>query len=75
MKPRFPYSLVPLSLKTKVHERLNRAKLARLLRAKTRFRKVNENGIRRSARVPRGVNLVAYIRAEMGLGVAARGMA
>ncbi len=68
-------SLVPSSLKTKVYERLSQAKLERLRRAKLRFRKANENGIRRSARVPEGVNLVAYIRAEMGLGVAARGMA
>lgn len=68
-------SVVPLSLKTSAYERLNRAKLERLLRAKKHFRKANENGIRRSARVPQGVNLVAYIRAEMGLGVAARGMA
>jgi glycosyltransferase involved in cell wall biosynthesis len=75
MKPHFPHSIVPLSLKTSVYDRLNRAKLARLVRAKTRFRKANENGISRSASVPEGVNLVAYIRAEMGLGVAARGMA
>jgi glycosyltransferase involved in cell wall biosynthesis len=75
MKLRFPHALVPLSLKTSVYERLNRAKLERLLRAKNSFRKANQNGIHRSARVPQGVNLVAYIRAEMGLGVAARGMA
>lgn len=68
-------SLVPASLKTIVYERLNRTKLERLRRAKNRFRKANKNGIRRSARLPQGVNLVAYIRAEMGLGVAARGMA
>ena len=68
-------SLVPPSLKTIVYERLNRTKLERLRRAKNRYRKANENGIRRPARLPQGVNLVAYIRAEMGLGVAARGMA
>ena len=75
MKLRFPHSVVPLSVKTSVYDRLNRAKLARLLRAKNRFRKANANGINQSPRVPEGVNLVAYIRAEMGLGVAARGMA
>lgn len=65
-------SLVPLSLKTAVYDRLNRAKLQRLLRTKSRFR---ANGARLRANVPAGVNLVAYIRADMGLGVAARGMA
>jgi glycosyltransferase involved in cell wall biosynthesis len=75
MKLRLPHSLVPLSLRTSVYERLSRAKFERLRRAKNSFRKANENGSRRSAGVPQGVNLVAYIRAEMGLGVAARGMA
>ncbi len=65
-------SLVPLSVKTAVHDRLNRAKLERLVRTKNRFR---ANGARQRADVPEGVNLVAYIRADMGLGVAARGMA
>lgn len=65
-------SLVPLSLKTAVHDRLNRAKLERLVRTKTHFR---ANRARQVANVPEGVNLVAYIRADMGLGVAARGMA
>lgn len=65
-------SLVPLSLKTAVYDRLNQAKLERLLRTKHRFRAA---GARRAANVPEGVNLVAYIRADMGLGVAARGMA
>lgn len=65
-------SLVPLSLKTAVHDRLNRAKLERLVRTKTHFR---ANRARQLANVPEGVNLVAYIRADMGLGVAARGMA
>jgi glycosyltransferase involved in cell wall biosynthesis len=65
-------SLVPLAVKTAVHDRLNRAKLERLVRTKTRFR---AQGARRRANVPKGVNLVAYIRADMGLGVAARGMA
>lgn len=65
-------SLVPPSVKTVVYDRVNRAKLDRLLRTKTRFR---ANGLRSQANVPEGVNLVAYIRADMGLGVAARGMA
>jgi glycosyltransferase involved in cell wall biosynthesis len=65
-------SLVPLAVKTAVHDRLNRAKLERLVRTKSRFR---ADGARRRANVPEGVNLVAYIRADMGLGVAARGMA
>jgi glycosyltransferase involved in cell wall biosynthesis len=65
-------SLVPLSLKTAVHDRLNRARLERLLRTKNRFRAA---GARRQVNVPEGVNLVAYIRADMGLGVAARGLA
>jgi glycosyltransferase involved in cell wall biosynthesis len=68
-------SLVPLSVKTTIHDRLNRAKLQRLLRAKSRFRNRQENGLMRKPNVPTGVNLVAYIRAEMGLGAAARGMA
>ena len=68
-------SLVPLSIKTAVHTRLNEAKLKRLLRTKSRFRNCQQNGIRPKANVPTGVNLVAYIRAEMGLGAAARGMA
>lgn len=65
-------SLVPLPVKTAVYDRVNRAKLERLLRTKSRFR---ANGLRPPANVPEGVNLVAYIRADMGLGVAARGMA
>lgn len=65
-------SLVPLPLKTAVYDRLNRAKLERLLRTKSRFR---ANSARRRADVPEGVNLVGYIRADMGLGVAARGLA
>ncbi len=65
-------SLVPLSVKTAVHDRLNRAKLERLVRTKTRFR---ANRTLPHANVEEGVNLVGYIRADMGLGVAARGMA
>lgn len=65
-------SLVPLSLKTAVYDRLNRAKLDRLLRAKERFRAERKT---RATQAPAGVNLVAYIRADMGLGAAARGMA
>lgn len=66
-------SLVPLSIKTTVHSRLNNARLARLLRTKERFRQAHANGVR-SFGAP-GVNLVAYIRAEMALGVVGRGMA
>jgi glycosyltransferase involved in cell wall biosynthesis len=66
-------SLVPLSVRTGVHSRINNARLARLLRTKERFRRARETG-RRPAATP-GVNLVAYIRAEMALGVVARGMA
>lgn len=65
-------SLVPLAVRTAVYDRLNRAKLERLVQTKNRFRAA---GARRRADVPEGVNLVAYIRADMGLGVAARGMA
>lgn len=65
-------SLVPLPVKTAIYDRVNRAKLDRLLRTKNRFR---ANGLRRQANVPEGVNLVGYIRADMGLGVAARGLA
>lgn len=68
-------SLVPISVKTTVYERLNREKLKRLLRTKKRFRAAREKAVRISPRAPAGVNLVAYIRAEMGLGTAARGMA
>ena len=65
-------SLVPLSLKTAVYDRLNRAKLERLIRTKNRFRAEQKT---RAINAPAGVNLVAYIRADMGLGAAARGMA
>ena len=62
-------SLVPLAVKTSVYEHLNNARLAKLLRTKQRFRRAN-----RRPGAP-GVNLVAYIRAEMALGVVGRGMA
>lgn len=65
-------SLVPLSVKAAVHDRLNRAKLERLVRTKTRFR---AGRTLTHANVAEGVNLVGYIRADMGLGVAARGLA
>jgi len=68
-------SLVPLSVKTNVLDRLNRAKLERLLRTKRRFRNRQRNGIRPQRNVPAGINLVAYMRAEIGIGTAARGMA
>jgi glycosyltransferase involved in cell wall biosynthesis len=66
-------SLVPLSFRTAVHERRNEARLQRLLRTKEHFRAALKNGAWTNA--PAGVNLVAYIRADMGLGTAARGMA
>ncbi|HEX6046283.1 MAG TPA: glycosyltransferase [Pyrinomonadaceae bacterium] len=65
-------SLVPVSVKTSVYSRLHNARLARLLRTKQRFRRTPRQH-RQPA--PAGVNLVAYIRAEMALGVVARGMA
>jgi len=68
-------SLVPFSLKTAVYDRLNQAKLDRLLRTKNGFRAARRRGVARSANVPEGINLVGYIRADMGLGTAARGLA
>jgi glycosyltransferase involved in cell wall biosynthesis len=65
-------SLVPVSVKTSVYSRIHNARLARLLRTKQRFRRTPRQH-RQPA--PPGVNLVAYIRAEMALGVVARGMA
>ena len=62
--------LLPLSLKTKIYERLNQARFKKLASAKRRFRSQPT-----PPAIPRGVNLVGYIRAESGLGVAARGMA
>ena len=67
-------SLVPLSLRTAVHQRRNNAKLEGLLRRKQEFRAMLAAGgwpVNAAA----GVNLVGYIRADMGLGTAARGMA
>lgn len=66
---------MPLSLKKAIHDRLNKAKLERLLRTKEHFRNQRQAGLAREQNPNFGVNLVAYIRAEMGLGVAARGMA
>lgn len=66
-------SVLPLSLRRNINDRLNDVKLARLVQAKQRFR-----ANRKLGRVPKaepGINLIAYIRAEMGLGVVARGMA
>jgi glycosyltransferase involved in cell wall biosynthesis len=68
-------SLLPASLKTSVYDRLNRAKLERLLRTKNGFRAARKRGASQTAKVPPGVNLVGYIRADMGLGTAARGLA
>lgn len=66
-------SLVPLSVRAAVHDRRNRARLERLLDTKNRFRAAR--GRKQTANVPAGVNLVGYIRANMGLGTAARGLA
>lgn len=63
-------SVLPLSIRRNINDRLNELQLARIVRAKKKFR----SHPRASARPP-GVNLIAYIRAEMGLGVVARGMA
>jgi len=62
--------LLPLSLKRKIYEHLNEARFNKLATAKRRFR--NQPW---TSSTPRGVNLVGYIRAESGLGTAARGMA
>jgi glycosyltransferase involved in cell wall biosynthesis len=62
-------SVLPLSVRRSINDRFNEFQLARLIRAKKLFRS-NPH----SAYEP-GVNLIAYIRAEMGLGVVARGMA
>ncbi len=48
--------------------------MKRLLRNKRRFR-LERPTKKRLPGIPQGVNLVGYIRAEMGLGAAARGMA
>jgi glycosyltransferase involved in cell wall biosynthesis len=61
--------VLPLSLRRSINDRLHEYQLARLIRAKKLFR-----SNRRSSYEP-GINLIAYIRAEMGLGVVARGMA
>ena len=66
-------SVTPLPLRRMVHERANQAKLATLLHTKERFREQRAAAVVRD--LPQGVNLVAYIRADMGLGAAARGMA
>ena len=62
--------LLPLSLKRKIYERLNEARYKKLVDAKQRFRSRPP-----ASSIPRGVNLIGYIRAESGLGAAARGMA
>jgi len=62
-------SVLPLSVRRSLNDRLNEYRLARLIRAKKLFRQ----NPRRTYEP--GVNLIAYIRAEMGLGVVARGMA
>ena len=66
-------SVIPLALRRMVHDRKNQRTLAALLRTKQRFRAERKSGVVRD--LPQGVNLVAYIRADMGLGTAARGMA
>ncbi|HET8782753.1 MAG TPA: glycosyltransferase [Pyrinomonadaceae bacterium] len=67
-------SLVPLPVKVSVHSRINNARLARIVRAKKRFRAARAAGRVATTAQP-GVNLIAYMRAEMGLGVVSRGMA
>lgn len=62
-------SVLPLSVRRNINDRLNELQLTRIVRSKKRFRSHP-----RSSALP-GVNLIAYIRAEMGLGVVARGMA
>ncbi len=62
--------LLPSSLKRKIFERLNEARYQKLVSAKARFRSLPI-----PTSIPHGVNLVGYIRAESGLGAAARGMA
>ena len=62
--------LLPLSLKRRIFERLNEARLNKLVTAKKRFRSQPA-----SSTTPRGVNLIGYIRAESGLGAVARGIA
>lgn len=66
-------SLAPLPLRRALHERRNQTKLATLLRTKHHFRETRKTGA--PAHAPEGVNIVGYIRADMGLGVAARGIA
>jgi len=68
-------SLVPLSIRAAIHDRGNRARLERLLRTKDRFRAARNSGRPQTNNIPAGVNLVGYIRADMGLGTAARGLA
>ena len=68
-------SLVPLSVRAAVHDRRNQARLEKLLRTKEHFRAARSAHAQREANVPEGVNLVGYIRADMGLGTAARGLA
>lgn len=62
-------SVLPLSVRRSLNDRLNEFQLARLIRAKKLFRAHPHRSYEP------GVNLIAYIRAEMGLGVVARGMA
>lgn len=62
--------LLPLSLKRRIFERLNEARFNKLVSAKKRFRSQPA-----PASIPRGVNLVGYVRAESGLGAVARGVA
>jgi glycosyltransferase involved in cell wall biosynthesis len=62
-------SVLPLSVRRSINDRLDEFQLARLIRAKKLFRANPQSSYKP------GVNLIAYIRAEMGLGVVARGMA
>ena len=68
-------SLPPVAVKRIAIEQLNEAKAAKLLRLKRRFRQTLKLQSPNNPRFTHGVNLVAYIRGEIGLGTVARGMA
>lgn len=68
-------SLPPVAVKRIAIEQINEAKAAKLLRLKRRFRQTLKLQTPDNPRFTAGVNLVAYIRGEIGLGTVARGMA
>jgi glycosyltransferase involved in cell wall biosynthesis len=78
-------SLTPVSLRRALHEKKNQSRLATLLRTKKNFRaarttaarttETDKPEARKTTNAPEGINLIGYIRADMGLGVAARGLA